>query len=100
MIVARRITDETTTIKHLVDAVNGKLTIIENLDCVVVEVADTGLANVEFSVNHYLGRIPTIYFYNIDRSGLVYDSSRATWTENALTLKCSVANAALVLAIF
>lgn len=88
------------TLDTLVKALNNRLSIQENLQAKVLGVADTGTADTEFSVSHGLGQIPTVYIYNIDRSGIVYDSARATWTENVMKLKCSVANAVLILVVF
>ena len=87
-------------LRRIADIFDHKVNFIDNIDCKIIDVADTGTANVEFTVKHNLGRIPTAYIVNIDRSGIVYDSNRATWTEANLTLKCSVSNAVLKLIVF
>jgi hypothetical protein len=65
-----------------------------------LEVADTGLADTEFSLQHYSGRIPEGFILSyINISGVVYDSGTA-WTKNTIYLKCSAANANVKLLIF
>ena len=100
MRVQSRITDQLEAIKHIISALNKQLDLYDNLRCKILDVADTGSANTEFSVTHGLGVKPVIYIANIDRSGIVYDSNRATWTDTVMTLKCSVANAVLKLVVF
>lgn len=85
---------------HLGRAMTGRLELEENIWCRIVTVPNTGSANTEFTVTHALGRTPVVYFWNIDRSGLVYDSQRNLWDTTTLRLKCSVANAAVVVVIF
>lgn len=86
-------------IRHITDVLDRKVDPHDNISCKIIDVADTGSANVEFTVKHYLGRIPAVYICNIDRSGIVYDSNRSTWTDTDLTLKCSVSNAVLKLLV-
>lgn len=60
-------------------------------------IADTGVADTEFSVTHTIGAIPQGFLVtNIDKGGVVYDSGTA-WTSTTIYLKCSVANAAVTL---
>ena len=99
MKVASRITDRDRTLKELVAALKGQIDIYDNIKCKIVDVSDTGTAGVEFTVTHNLGVVPEAYIWNIDRSGIVYDSSRATWSTSQMTLKCSVNNAVLKLIV-
>lgn len=79
----------------------GDLTIgSANIEGTPVKVADTGTADVEFTINHDLGRVPILYLYNISKTGYVYDSQRNLWTTSTLRLKCSAANAVLTLFVF
>ncbi|UCH51648.1 MAG: hypothetical protein JSV54_02515 [Chloroflexota bacterium] len=67
----------------------------ENLD-----VADTGNADTEFTVAHYLGRVPAGFILiNTDKAACVYDSGTA-WTTSAIYLKCNAANAAITITVF
>lgn len=100
MIVPSRIEDFKTSLRKAITAINGELDFYDNLKCRIVDVADTGLANTTFTVDHNLGRKPVAYIWNIDRAGIVYDQSRATWTDSQMTLRCSVANAVLKLIVF
>lgn len=55
-------------------------------------------ANVEFTVTHNLGRIPTGYdIRSIDAAAHVYDSRKTLWTTTQMFLKCDVAAVHLVL---
>lgn len=55
-------------------------------------------ANVEFTVTHNLGRIPTGYdIRSIDAAAHVYDSRKTLWTTTQMFLKCDVATVHLVL---
>ncbi len=85
-------------IDSLQDEFNGKVEIINQL-IKEISVADTGSADTEFTVTHSLGRIPTYYWYTIDKAGIVYDSRRTSWSTSVMYLKCNQANAALKLAI-
>lgn len=86
-------------VRNVLLAMANRLTCKENLQAAEIAVADTGGANVEFTVRHALGKTPRIYIANLDRAGDVYDSRRANWTNQEMYLKCSVANAALTLTI-
>lgn len=86
--------------------INGRLSLGDaqggsaNIDGQPIEVADTGLVDTEFTVQHNLGRIPIYYLYTIDKAGTVYDSQRSLWTSSTLRLKCSAANASLKIFVF
>lgn len=86
-------------VRRITEILDKNIMFEDNINSVFVDVADTGTADVEFTVRHALGRIPLFYFYNIDQEGVVYDSNRATWNEVNLTLKCSVSNAVLKLLV-
>lgn len=88
------------TLQQIVDAINGKLSFEDNLFVSVVNIADTGGANSDNTVNHGLQYIPTGYIWNIDRAGIVYDFNKAGWTNRQIHVKCSVANAVVRLIIF
>ena len=87
-------------LKRIVRGLRNGLTLQDNVQCVILDIPDTGLANTELVVSHKLGKIPIIYIYNIDRNGVVYDSQRNLWTNVSLRIKCSVANAVLKLVVF
>lgn len=77
---------------------DGKIE-FSNLKHTVIDIADTGSANTDFTVTHNLGRIPTFYFYIINTSttakaGIVYKGS-LEWTTTTITLRCTVANSVL-----
>lgn len=60
-------------------------------------VADTGLVDTEFVVNHNLGRIPVgFHIFAKDQAGDLYRSGTA-WTEKQIFLKCSVAHVTNIL---
>ena len=63
-------------------------------------VADSGNANTEFSVTHYLRRTPAGFIVTkSDKACSVYDSG-TTWTTTTIYLKCDAANAALTITVF
>ena len=53
--------------------------------------------NTEFAIPHTLGRTPSWYSYNIDRSGVLYQlpNTGTAWTETNIYVKCSAASAIL-----
>lgn len=87
------------TLNSVYEGLDKRLTFLENHRCTEVEVEDTGDADVEFEVEHNLGKTPRLYLYNISQSGIVYDSRRAEWTTSLMYLKCSSANAELILIV-
>ena len=87
-------------LRKLVDTLSHNVTFQDNIRCVVIDIADSGTANTEFTVNHGLGQTPIGYIANIDQSGNVYDSSKSTWNSNTLTIKCTASNAVLRLVVF
>jgi hypothetical protein len=84
----------------LIAAINGGLILGDgtdtgNLKGVWATVADTGLADTEFTVTHNLGDIPVQFFYTLDKGGVVYKSNEGSWTNAVILLKCSAAHAAV-----
>ena len=67
----------------------------QNIAGAMVEIANTGAANTQFTVTHNLGRVPLFYdvkYLNV--AGTIYDSG-TVWTATSIYLKCSIANAKL-----
>lgn len=92
--------DIRSTITNVLRALSNRLRFEDNVDCSIVDVADSGTANTEFTVTHNLGRIPTKYIVvRQDKAGSVYDSSTGSWTSTTMKLKCSAANAVLQLIV-
>jgi len=66
----------------------------------IADTANTGNADTEFAVTHYLGRVPTGFILvKSNKACNVYDSGTA-WTTSAVYLKCDAANAVIKIAIF
>lgn len=86
-------------LQHLKTALLKRLTLEENVDTSIIDVPDTGPANTEFTIVHNLGRPPKYYIANTD-VGLITDSSRSTWSDTEMQLKCSASNAKLKLVVF
>lgn len=85
---------------ELATLLNKGLSFIDNFNAVTVTVADTGVANTEFSFAHGLKRIPTGYLViRRNKAGVVYDSG-TTWTVSTIYLKCSVANVSITVIVF
>jgi hypothetical protein len=99
MQVESRIITTEGSLTRALQALAGRLTLRENIQAKVIEIPDTGPVNTEFIVTHSMGKIPTVYIYNMDRAGTVYDSQRSTWTNKILKLKCTAANAVVVLVV-
>ena len=80
---------------ELAQAVNKGLKFSDNFSADIIDVADTGLADAEFEVDHTLKRVPTGFLIlNIDKAGFVYDSGTA-WDTEKIYLKCNVASCAI-----
>lgn len=99
MIISRVVGDVTVTLKKILDAINGKLTLAENIQYQQVVIDDSGAANSVVVVPHDLQRIPTAYFWNTDQAGVVYDYQRDAWTSSQITVKCSIAHSVLNLTL-
>ena len=79
---------------------NSGLRFDDNFDASIVEVSDTGTADVEFSVTHLLGRIPTkVLIIQQTTGGVIYDSATAN-TDATAYYKYTVNNGALTLLIW
>jgi len=87
------------SLKRVLEALANQLSPTDNLQCKVLGPITTPGANVEFTVTHGLGRVPTNYIWNVDQTCTVYDSRRVNWTESAMFLKCSAAGAILYLIV-
>lgn len=94
------ILNERKTLQQLINALTKRLTLEDNIQSVIVNIADTGPADTEFVVTHKLGKVPTVFMYNINKAGVVYESAKDTWTATQMTLKCSAANAETTLVVF
>lgn len=72
----------------------------DNIDGAWGKIADTGVADTQFTVTHNLLRVP-IGFHVVRQSkaGSFYDSG-TTWTKTQIFLKCNVANVAATFFIF
>jgi hypothetical protein len=88
------------TVRQLIQALDNRLTIDHNFQARLVVVADSGTADTDIVIPHHLGKVPVAYFWNISEAGVVYDEDRANWTITDMIVRCSVANAALVLVVF
>jgi hypothetical protein len=71
----------------------------DNIDGEWASVADTGGANVDFTITHNMLRVP-IGFIVMDQSkaGVIYHGSIA-WTTTTITLRCNVANDSILIFI-
>jgi len=81
-------------------ALNNGLVIRDNWDSTVTTVADSGVAGVEFSFTHGLGRTPEHFqVLTINKAGIVYTS---TTSHDATTayFKCSASNATIEICVF
>lgn len=87
------------TLKDILRALNHKLTFADNFQCVTVDIADSGVADTEFTVRHNLGVIPQGYIAN-SAAGLVNDSDKSNWSATEIKIKCSASNASIRLVIF
>ena len=72
----------------------------ENIEGEHQTVADTGVANTEFSVTHTLARIPTGYIVTSNnKAGVVYTGTTA-WTSTTVYFRVDAANCAISVFIF
>ena len=53
--------------------------------------------DTEFAIAHDLGRIPSWYWYNISKAGILYQlpNTGTAWTTTNIYLKCNVASAVI-----
>jgi hypothetical protein len=72
----------------------------QNIDGVTLQQADTGAANVAFSLTHNLGRVPVGFLVvYTDKATSIYDGGVA-WTVTTISLKSSTANVLLRVFVF
>lgn len=100
MKIDQAIIDPSRTLKAIVQALRKRLSLEDNLQCQIVDVADTGPALTPFTVLHRLGKVPRAYMANLDKHGTIRDVNRVTWTDTEMELECSVANVRLILVVF
>lgn len=80
--------------------INGRVDFADNIYCRRLEVVAGGTPNVDFTVQHGLGKIPLGYIANPASSAVIYDGAdRADWTENTMTLRSSVAGVTIHLIV-
>ena len=85
---------------ELSQIINKGLKFSDNFNAEILTVADSGNADTELSVAHTLKRAPIGFIVlKINKAGQVYDSGTA-WTDTAIYLKCSAANAAISILVF
>ncbi len=85
---------------HFLDEIFRKVSSIPFNQSESLSVADTGVANTEFTVTHHLKRTPTGFIITrMDKACAVYDSGKV-WTSDVIYLKCNVANVAIGVFIF
>ena len=84
---------------ELAETINNGLKFSDNFNAETKIVADTGVANTEFSISHTLKRVPTGYIaIKNSTSGVIYNGT-TSWTTTAIYLRCSVANANITVII-
>ena len=85
---------------RLLDDVFRKIAKIPFNKSEVLTVSDSGNANTEFALTHYLGRVPAGFVVTkSDKACSVYDSG-TTWTSSSVDLKCDAANTALSIMVY
>lgn len=100
MRVDQVIFDPEKSMRRIIQALRGNLVVGENVQVAIMRVADTGVADTAFFVDHNLQRDPVGYWVNIDRAGVVYDGDRSTWNSTQIQLRCSVPHAVLTVIVF
>lgn len=100
MQVDQSILDPKKTLVSVVQALRHRLSPEDNFQYKYILIPDSGAADTAIPIEHKLGKIPQFYIANLDKAGIVYDSNRAGWTTTDMEVKCSSANAALVIVIF
>lgn len=78
----------------------GNGTDTAHIDCSWAFIADTGVANTEFSVNHNLGRIPVGFHVASKNKASDFYESGTPWTNKQIFLKAVAANVAVRFIIF
>lgn len=85
------------SLEHALKILDHRITFQDNMECVILTIEDSGPADTEFTVLHDLQKTPTLYLYNIDAAGIVYDSRRDDWDAREMFLRCSLANCRITL---
>jgi hypothetical protein len=85
---------------ELLRAFVGRIGLRDNCLSKYVEYTTNSVPNLEDVVQHNLGVTPFMYIYNLDKGGVLYDSSRSEWSASVVKLKCTVANASARLLVF
>jgi len=99
MRVSRVILSDRKAIEDMLKILDHRISPEDNMELVVILVADTGLADTEFVVTHNLGKTPSFYIVNVAINCVVYDSNRTLWDESTMRLKCSSASQAIKLVV-
>lgn len=99
MRVSRVILTDRKSIEDMLKILDHRISPEDNMELVIVSVADTGLADTEFVVTHNLGKTPSFYVVNVATNCVVYDSNRALWDDTTMRLKCSSPNQAIKLVV-
>ena len=80
--------------------VNGGITFNDNHDAKMVTFTSSGTPDVENTVPHSLGKIPSGYLvYSRDKAATLYDGATA-WTKTDIYLKANVATTVFKIIIF
>lgn len=71
----------------------------DNIDGEWATIPDTGPANTDFTVTHNMLRLPVgAWIMRQTKGGVIYDGT-VPWDDTTITLKCTVANDAIVIFI-
>lgn len=89
------------SIRDILRALTNNLNFADNFQAKVLgPITTPGVADTEFTVQHNLGVVPIGYIPNVSPAGVVYDSRRASWTDQQMFLKCNAATVTLYLIVF
>ncbi len=94
------IRDPAESLQKLLQAMRRRLTFHENIQCQILEIADSGPALTPQVVQHNLGKVPTGYIANLNKHGTIRSVNQDDWTETEMQLESSVANARVSLIVF
>lgn len=87
-------------VRNLKTILNGGLLFSDNFDMKMVSFTANAVADVENTVVHSLGKIPTGYIvYYQNAAGSLYDSG-TSWTSSNIYLKSSVGSVAYKILVF
>lgn len=72
-----------------------------NIDGMFVTFTTSATPDAENTVTHNLGRIPVGYIVtDSNKAGVVYSSSKGSWTAATMRVKCNVASTTVTLLVF